>query len=159
MRMGIFTKRDVSQDEELTFNYNVDRYGWVLSFRSNGLPGLTGRAQAHGAGVSLRRAELRRLHRRQDPDRHWRHGRPLPRWSVFLHLLLSRAGLTLETPAALGITDEVEALGLRGTKKKKGKHLDDDFIVRHLSLSSSHLDACSSWTLENLDSHSLSRSR
>jgi hypothetical protein len=30
MRMGIFTKRDVKKDEELTFNYNVDRYGLVL---------------------------------------------------------------------------------------------------------------------------------
>ena len=27
VRMGIFAKRDVKKDEELTFNYNVDRYG------------------------------------------------------------------------------------------------------------------------------------
>ena len=27
LRMGIFTKRDVLKDEEITFNYNVDRYG------------------------------------------------------------------------------------------------------------------------------------
>lgn len=27
MRMGIFTKRNIKKDEELTFNYNVDRYG------------------------------------------------------------------------------------------------------------------------------------
>lgn len=27
MRMGIFTKRDINANEELTFNYNVDRYG------------------------------------------------------------------------------------------------------------------------------------
>ncbi len=27
--MGIFTKRDVIKGEEITFNYNVDRYGWV----------------------------------------------------------------------------------------------------------------------------------
>lgn len=32
--------------------------------------------------------------------------------------------------AALGIAEEVEALGLRGTKKKKGKKLDEDFMVR-----------------------------
>jgi SET domain-containing protein len=25
--MGIFTKRDVLRGEEITFNYNVDRYG------------------------------------------------------------------------------------------------------------------------------------
>jgi SET domain-containing protein len=29
--MGIFTKRDVIKGEEITFNYNVDRYGWVHS--------------------------------------------------------------------------------------------------------------------------------
>lgn len=29
--MGIFTKRDVLRGEEITFNYNVDRYGWVIS--------------------------------------------------------------------------------------------------------------------------------
>jgi len=27
--MGIFAKRTISKDEELTFNYNVDRYGFV----------------------------------------------------------------------------------------------------------------------------------
>ena len=27
--MGIFAKRAILKDEELTFNYNVDRYGLV----------------------------------------------------------------------------------------------------------------------------------
>lgn len=27
VRMGIFAKRNIKKDEELTFNYNVDRYG------------------------------------------------------------------------------------------------------------------------------------
>lgn len=31
MRMGIFTKRTVKAGEELTFNYNVDRYGYAMS--------------------------------------------------------------------------------------------------------------------------------
>lgn len=33
MRMGIFAKRDVAEGEELTFNYNVDRYGCVAIAR------------------------------------------------------------------------------------------------------------------------------
>ena len=40
--MGIFASRDVQKDEELTFNYNVDRYGCVAlssgcSFRQSDL--------------------------------------------------------------------------------------------------------------------------
>jgi hypothetical protein len=34
---------------------------------------------------------------------------------------------------ALGITDEVEALQLKGNKKKKAKKLDEDFIVSSIS--------------------------
>jgi [histone H3]-lysine36 N-trimethyltransferase len=32
LRMGIFAKRDIQMHEELTFNYNVDRYGFVGVF-------------------------------------------------------------------------------------------------------------------------------
>ena len=32
-------------------------------------------------------------------------------------------------PPALGIAEEVEALGLKGSKKKKGRKLDEDFTV------------------------------
>lgn len=31
---------------------------------------------------------------------------------------------------ALGIADDVAALGLKGSKKKKGRKLDEDFTVR-----------------------------
>ena len=31
LRMGIFTKQDVVKGEEITFNYNVDRYGCVTT--------------------------------------------------------------------------------------------------------------------------------
>jgi SET domain-containing protein len=34
VRMGIFAKRNIQAHEELTFNYNVDRYGFV-PFTSN----------------------------------------------------------------------------------------------------------------------------
>ena len=35
---------------------------------------------------------------------------------------------------ALGITDEVEKLGLKGNKKKKSKKLDEDYMVPFHSL-------------------------
>lgn len=48
MRMGIFTKRDIKKDEELTFNYNVDRYGWV-PWRRHARLSLPGLRAYHGA--------------------------------------------------------------------------------------------------------------
>ena len=36
---------------------------------------------------------------------------------------------------ALGISDEVEFYGLKGSKKKKSKKLDEDYVVRLLPLS------------------------
>ena len=44
--------------------------------------------------------------------------------------------LSLTLPLALGITDENDLMELKGTKKKKGKKIDDpDFLVswHHLS--------------------------
>lgn len=32
---------------------------------------------------------------------------------------------------ALGITEQVEAEGMKGSKKKKARHLDEDFTVSH----------------------------
>ncbi|KAM0746946.1 hypothetical protein T439DRAFT_102783 [Meredithblackwellia eburnea MCA 4105] len=89
MRMGIFAKRDIVKDEELTFNYNVDRYGHVAQECFCGEPNCSGfiggKTQTDIGGMD----------------------------DLYLD--------------ALGITDEVEAQGMRGTKKKKGRKLDEDF--------------------------------
>jgi histone-lysine N-methyltransferase SETD2 len=42
--------------------------------------------------------------------------------------------------SALGITDEVEALGMKGSKKKKSRKLDEDFIVCLTSIGCSESD-------------------
>ncbi|KAL1410857.1 histone methyltransferase set2 [Vanrija albida] len=42
MRMGIFTKRDVLKGEEVTFNYNVDRYGHEAQICYCGEPNCVG---------------------------------------------------------------------------------------------------------------------
>ncbi|BGP58042.1 hypothetical protein JCM8202_001719 [Rhodotorula sphaerocarpa] len=89
MRMGIFTKRDIKKDEELTFNYNVDRYGHVAQECYCGEPNcegyIGGKTQTDLGGMD----------------------------DLYID--------------ALGIAEEVAALGLKGTKKKKGKKLDEDF--------------------------------
>ncbi|KAK4052314.1 histone methyltransferase set2 [Microbotryomycetes sp. JL221] len=89
MHMGIFAKRDIKQDEELTFNYNVDRYGHEAQECYCGEPNcvgyIGGKTQTDIGGMD----------------------------DLYLD--------------ALGIAEEVEALNLRGTKKKKGKKLDEDF--------------------------------
>lgn len=41
--------------------------------------------------------------------------------------------------AALGITDEVEKLGLKGNRKKKGKKLDEDYMVPSRALIPNHV--------------------
>ncbi|CEQ42676.1 SPOSA6832_04507, partial [Sporobolomyces salmonicolor] len=90
MRMGIFTKRAIAMHEELTFNYNVDRYGHVAQECFCGEPNcvgfIGGKTQTDIGGMD----------------------------DLYID--------------ALGITEEVEALGLKGSKKKKGRKLDEDFV-------------------------------
>ncbi|KAJ6554544.1 hypothetical protein B0H19DRAFT_150279 [Mycena capillaripes] len=91
VRMGIFAKRNIQKHEELTFNYNVDRYGHKPQQCYCGEPNcvgyIGGKTQTDIANVD----------------------------DIFLQ--------------ALGITDEDQVAALKGTKKKKGKKLDDaDFL-------------------------------
>ncbi|WWC91926.1 uncharacterized protein L201_006878 [Kwoniella dendrophila CBS 6074] len=91
LRMGIFTKRDVVKGEEITFNYNVDRYGHDAQICYCGEPNCVGTIGGKTqTDVSL---------------------------STMNDLFLD----------ALGITDEVEANGMKGNKKKKSRQLDEDF--------------------------------
>ncbi|TCD67121.1 histone methyltransferase set2 [Steccherinum ochraceum] len=86
VRMGIFANRRIKKDEELTFNYNVDRYGHDAQICYCGEPNcvgfIGGKTQTDIAAMD----------------------------DLYLD--------------ALGITEEVEQLGLKGSKKKKGKKLD-----------------------------------
>ncbi|WRT70012.1 uncharacterized protein IL334_007005 [Kwoniella shivajii] len=92
LRMGIFTKRDVIKGEEITFNYNVDRYGHDAQICYCGEPNCVGTIGGKTqTDVSL---------------------------STMNDLFLD----------ALGISDEVEAFGMKGSKKKKSRQLDADFI-------------------------------
>lgn len=90
VRMGIFTKRDVAAGEELTFNYNVDRYGHdaqeCFCGESNCVGYIGGKQQTDIAGMD----------------------------DLFLD--------------ALGISEEINQLGLKGNKKKKGRKLDVDYV-------------------------------
>ncbi|EIW56542.1 SET domain-containing protein [Trametes versicolor FP-101664 SS1] len=90
VRMGIFANRTIKQHEELTFNYNVDRYGHDAQICYCGEPNcvgfIGGKTQTDLAAMD----------------------------DLYLD--------------ALGITEEVERFGLKGSKKKKGRKLDEDFI-------------------------------
>ncbi|KAJ6578858.1 histone methyltransferase [Mycena vulgaris] len=91
VRMGIFAKRNIMKHEELTFNYNVDRYGHKAQKcycgESKCVGYIGGKTQTDIATVD----------------------------DLYLD--------------ALGITDADELRVLKGTKKTKGKKLDDpDFL-------------------------------
>ncbi|KAF8192677.1 hypothetical protein K438DRAFT_2017875 [Mycena galopus ATCC 62051] len=91
VRMGIFAKRSIQKHEELTFNYNVDRYGHKAQECYCGEPNCVGFIGG-----------------KTQTD------------------IVTVDDLYLD---ALGITDENERMALKGTKKKKGKKLDDaDFL-------------------------------
>ncbi|KAF9264474.1 hypothetical protein L218DRAFT_862694 [Marasmius fiardii PR-910] len=91
VRMGIFSKRRIRKHEELTFNYNVDRYGHQAQTCYCGEPNCVG----------------------------FIGGKTQTDVSSMDDLYLD----------ALGITDEDELMEMKGTKKKKGKKIDDpDFM-------------------------------
>ncbi|PWN52748.1 hypothetical protein IE53DRAFT_311495 [Violaceomyces palustris] len=90
MRMGIFAKRDIVKGEELTFNYNVDRYGNDAQMCFCGEPNCVGTIG----------------------------GKTQTDIGTMDDLYID----------ALGIADEVEKTEARGTRKKKSKELDKDFM-------------------------------
>ncbi|KAI0052410.1 hypothetical protein FA95DRAFT_1483622 [Auriscalpium vulgare] len=90
VRMGIFANRNIVQHEELTFNYNVDRYG------HDAQPCYCGEAKCVGFIGGKTQTDLAAMD------------------DLYLD--------------ALGISDEVDRLGLKGSKKKKGKKLDEDWV-------------------------------
>ncbi|WVQ83668.1 hypothetical protein IAT38_005811 [Cryptococcus sp. DSM 104549] len=90
LRMGIFTKRDILKGEEITFNYNVDRYGHDAQTCYCGEPNCVGTIG----------------------------GKTQTDIGTMNDLFLD----------ALGITDEVDAMEMKGSKKKKSRQLDEDFV-------------------------------
>ncbi|KAK0447892.1 uncharacterized protein EV420DRAFT_864399 [Desarmillaria tabescens] len=97
VRMGIFAKRYIKKYEELTFNYNVDRYGHQAQTCYCGEPQCVG----------------------------YIGGKTQTDVSAMDDLYLD----------ALGITDESELMEYKGTKKRKGKKLDDpDFLPQMKSI-------------------------
>ena len=116
--MGIFAKRSIQKHEELTFNYNVDRYGCVIrEFLFNARNDLT-------LDISHQAQECFCA----EPNcLGFIGGKTQTDFATMDDLYLD----------ALGITDEDDLRELKGTKKKKGKKIDDpDFMVRIFSNSS-----------------------
>ncbi|KAI9432731.1 hypothetical protein H4582DRAFT_1820762 [Lactarius indigo] len=98
VRMGIFANRAIKKHEELTFNYNVDRYG------HDAQPCYCGEDKCVGFIGGKTQTDI--------------------------------AGMDDLYLDALGIADEVDRLGLKGSKKKKSKKLDEDWmpILKPLAL-------------------------
>ncbi|KAF8332013.1 uncharacterized protein EI90DRAFT_3056248 [Cantharellus anzutake] len=90
VRMGIFAKRRIFQYEELTFNYNVDRYGHDAQECFCGEPNCVG----------------------------YIGGKTQTDIGVMDDLYLD----------ALGITEDVEQLGLKGSRRRKSRKLDEDYV-------------------------------
>ncbi|MBW0494768.1 hypothetical protein O181_034483 [Austropuccinia psidii MF-1] len=90
MRMGIFTKRAVKSGEELTFNYNVDRYGHEAQECHCGEPNCVG----------------------------YLGGKTQTDLGAMDDLYID----------ALGIVDDVENLTLKGSKTKRSKRMDIDYV-------------------------------
>ncbi|POV99805.1 hypothetical protein PSHT_13372 [Puccinia striiformis] len=99
LRMGIFTKRDVKSGEELTFNYNVDRYGHsaqeCFCGEMNCVGILGGKTQTDIG----------------------QYGSFIHQWSVLFDPL-----------PPLGLEEDVENLDLKGSKTKKSKSMDIDYM-------------------------------
>jgi hypothetical protein len=89
MRMGIFAKRDIERGEELTFNYNVDRYG------NDAQPCYCGEPNCVGSIGGKTQTDI--------------------------------GGMEQLFIDALGIADQVDQQEAKGTRKKKSRHLDEDF--------------------------------
>ncbi|PFH46282.1 hypothetical protein AMATHDRAFT_8013 [Amanita thiersii Skay4041] len=91
VRMGIFAKRNIKRHEEITFNYNVDRYGHQAQ------PCFCGEPNCVGFIGGKTQTDIATMD------------------DLYLD--------------ALGITDEADIMELKGTKKKRGKKIDDpDFM-------------------------------
>jgi hypothetical protein len=119
--MGIFARRAIRKHEELTFNYNVDRYGCVPVEDSGGRA-LMARADTtrSRATAASRTASASSAGRRRRTWAGWTRSSSTVRASPLFPP-------PADARAALGITDEVETLGLKGSKKKKGRKLDEDY--------------------------------
>jgi len=146
-RMGIFASRNVQKDEELTFNYNVDRYGYVVGSPDCRLssvwlvspacsheaqPCYCGEPKCVGFIGGKTQTDIGAM------DDLYLDGKII---FTPVRLYVRCMANTARSFIALGITDEVERLGLKGSKKKKGKKLDEDYMVR----TSNHLDSMSSF--------------